>query len=95
MQALMYLGTRSMEIQTVPEPVAVRGEVVLKTCAASICGSDLHGFVGKSKNRIPPLIMGHEFTGEVVDIGTEVSNLSVGDHVTINPIITINPRTTV
>ena len=62
MRALMYLGTRQMEMQDVPEPQAAPGAIVLKVGAASICGSDLHGFLGMSKKRVPPLIMGHEFT---------------------------------
>lgn len=88
MRALMYLGTRNVLIQTVPEPHAAPGEVVLKVSAASICGSDLHGFLGKSKKRVPPLIMGHEFTGAVIDVGPDVTGLALGDRVTINPIIT-------
>ncbi|MBI4553409.1 MAG: galactitol-1-phosphate 5-dehydrogenase [Candidatus Latescibacteria bacterium] len=88
MRALMYLGTRNMAIQAVPEPQAAPDEVVLKVSAASICGSDLHGFLGKSKKRVPPLIMGHEFTGDVVAIGPEVEGFAIGDRVTINPILT-------
>ena len=87
MRALMYLGTRQMEMQEVAEPGAAPGRVVLKVGAASICGSDLHGFLGKSAKRVPPLIMGHEFTGEVVDRGRDVEGLSIGDRVTINPIL--------
>lgn len=87
MRALMYLGTRQMEMQDVAEPGTAHGRIVLKVGAASICGSDLHGFLGKSAKRVPPLIMGHEFTGEVVDLGRGVEELSVGDRVTINPIL--------
>lgn len=87
MRALMYLGTREMEMQEVPEPQAAPGDVVLKVGASSICGSDLHGFLGMSKKRVPPLIMGHEFTGEVVEAGAGVEHLSSGDRVTVNPIL--------
>ncbi len=87
MQALMYLGTREMEMQEVAEPGATPGHVVLKVGAASICGSDLHGFLGKSAKRVPPLIMGHEFTGEIVDRGRGVDELSIGQRVTVNPIL--------
>ena len=87
MRALMYLGTRQMEMQEVEEPRVTPGHAVLKVGAASICGSDLHGFLGKSAKRVPPLIMGHEFTGEVVDLGRGAEGLSVGDRVTINPIL--------
>ncbi len=87
MRALMYLGTRQMEMQEVAEPGITPGHVVLRVGAASICGSDLHGFLGKSAKRVPPLIMGHEFTGEIVDLGPGVDLLSIGDRVTINPIL--------
>ncbi len=87
MRALMYLGTRKMEMQEVEEPRVSPGHVVLKVGAASICGSDLHGFLGKSAKRVPPLVMGHEFTGEVVAPDRGAEGLSVGDRVTINPIL--------
>ena len=87
MRALMYLGTRKMEMQEVEEPRVTPGHVVLKVGAASICGSDLHGFLGKSAKRVPPLVMGHEFTGEVVATDRGAEGLSVGDRVTINPIL--------
>ena len=87
MRALMYLGTRQMEMQEVEEPGVTHGHAVLKVGAASICGSDLHGFLGKSAKRVPPLIMGHEFTGEVVDLGRGADGLAIGDRVTINPIL--------
>ncbi len=83
----MYVGTREMEIQDVTEPGITPGEVVLKVGASSICGSDLHGFLGKSAKRVPPLVMGHEFTGEVVEIGAGVDDLDIGDRVTVNPIL--------
>lgn len=88
MRALMYLGTREMEIhEDVSEPKVTPGQVILRVGAASICGSDLHGFLGKSAKRVPPLIMGHEFTGEIVDLGLGVDRLSIGDRVTVNPIL--------
>ncbi|MBT5875492.1 MAG: alcohol dehydrogenase catalytic domain-containing protein, partial [Candidatus Latescibacteria bacterium] len=87
MKALMYLGTREMEIQNVPDPEISEGEVILKVGASSICGSDLHGFLGKSAKRVPPLVMGHEFTGEAVEVGPGVDHIALGDRVTINPIL--------
>ena len=93
MRALMYLGTREMEIhEDVSEPKVTPGQVILRVGAASICGSDLHGFLGKSAKRVPPLIMGHEFTGEIVDLGLGVDRLSIGDRVTVNPILSCSSR---
>lgn len=90
MQALMYLGPRKIEIQDVAEPEVTDGQVIVKVGAASICGSDLHGFLGNSAKRVPPMIMGHEFTGNIIEIGGGVNQLGIGDRVTINPILSCN-----
>jgi len=56
--------------------------------AASVCGSDTHGYTGQGGRRVPPLVMGHEASGEVVAIGSDVTNVRPGDRifVTGNPI---------
>jgi threonine 3-dehydrogenase len=64
----------------IPEP----GEVLVKVQATSICGTDLHIYQWDSwaASRIkPPLIFGHEFSGEVVELGKGTSHLKVGDHI--------------
>ena len=62
-------------------------EVVIKVAYAGICGSELSGYLGQSSLRVPPLVMGHEFAGEIVTIGRHVTTLSLGQLVTVNPII--------
>jgi len=59
------------------------GEVLIRVKAVSICGSDLNGYRGKSPFRVPPLIMGHEFSGEVAKLGEGVTNVKVGDRVIV------------
>jgi L-iditol 2-dehydrogenase len=51
------------------EPELGTGDILLRVRACGICGSDLHGFLGKSKKRVPPLALGHEFSGDVVGPG--------------------------
>lgn len=68
----------------VPVPKPGQGEVLVKVKATSICGTDHHIYMWNewSQNRIkPPRIMGHEFAGEVVELGPGVSRTKVGDYV--------------
>ena len=55
--------------------------MLFRSRAVSICGSDLSGFKGGSAMRIPPLIMGHEFSGQIAGLGPHVSGLKIGDRV--------------
>ncbi len=72
----------------VPDPEIKTDEVLIKTTYASICGTDQHIFLGEFHPRTQlPLIPGHEFTGTVVAIGSEVENITLGDRVAVDPII--------
>lgn len=64
---LTWLGPRLVELQHRPRPVAGPGEVVLKVQAVALCGSDINAFEGRSRQRVPPLVLGHEIAGTVVD----------------------------
>src|SRR6476661_9947856 len=92
MQALRKVETGpGLELAEVPDPVAGTGEVVVEVEAASICGTDLH--IKKwdewSQQRIhPPLTLGHEFAGTVVEIGDDVDHVRVGDYVSAESHIT-------
>jgi len=61
--------------------------VVVKIKAAGICGSDISIFKGTSPVATYPRVIGHEFAGEVVEIGSAVTRVQAGDHVSINPVI--------
>lgn len=82
MKALVYHGRNDVRIDTVPDPkIEDSGDVILKVTATAICGSDLHlldGYVPMMKEGD---ILGHEFMGEVVEIGSGVSKLKKGDRV--------------
>ncbi len=72
------------EIQLVDVPTINENEVLVKVAAASICGTDVHIYTWDAwaESRVhPPYVFGHEFAGEVVEIGASVTNVSVGDFV--------------
>src|SRR2546426_505760 len=87
MRALVYTGPRNLELQDLPEPGIGPADVRVKVHAAGVCGSDLHGFLGRSKKRVPPLVLGHEFSGEIVAGGAGVSGFARGDSVAVYPIV--------
>ncbi|HYH01670.1 MAG TPA: alcohol dehydrogenase catalytic domain-containing protein, partial [Bacillota bacterium] len=68
-----------------PEPGP--GQVLIKIVSSSICGSDLHIFKGKHPAVALPVTIGHEFAGDVVAVGQGVANVTVGDRVTVEPVI--------
>jgi threonine 3-dehydrogenase len=73
-----------LELQEVPRPMAGVGEVVVRVAATSLCGTDNHIYRWDewAQGRIhPPRIIGHELCGEVVEVGTNVSTVGVGDYV--------------
>lgn len=90
MQALVWQAARQMIMQNEPEPKATGDEIVIRVGHAGICGSELSGYLGHNALRVPPLIMGHEFAGEIVELGPLVpqlrSDLQVGALVTVNPL---------
>ena len=63
MHALVYTGTEKIEYIEEKDPIAKPGETLIKVQASGICGSDMHAYHGKDERRIPPLILGHEFSG--------------------------------
>jgi threonine dehydrogenase-like Zn-dependent dehydrogenase len=88
MNALVYTAPHVVETRIEPDPIPKPGEVVVRVRAAGVCGSDLLGFLGKSKKRVPPLILGHEIGGEVALVGSGVTDLKPGQRVGIMPLIT-------
>ena len=87
MKALVYLGPGRMELQDVPDPHPTAGEVVVAPTASAVCGSDLHGFREASPRRIPPLVMGHESVGTIVEVGDGVPEDRIGERVVLKPIV--------
>lgn len=76
-------------VVTVAEPSVGADDVLIKVRAAGICGTDLHIFKGEYEAEYP-IIPGHEFSGEVVGVGANVTHFKVGDRVTADPNIPCN-----
>jgi 2-desacetyl-2-hydroxyethyl bacteriochlorophyllide A dehydrogenase len=81
MKALVYFGPYDIRYTDVETPEPQSEEVLIKVKAVSICGSDLSGYKGESAMRVPPLIMGHEFSGEIAKLGEGVRGFAIGDRV--------------
>lgn len=75
-------GFDHMEYMEVEEPVAERDLVKIKVAYSGICGTDIHAYKGEYASTKPPVILGHEFSGIVVDVGPDVKNVKIGDRVT-------------
>lgn len=87
MQALVFTAIRRMEVLPTPRPqVQAPDDVLLRIRAVGVCGSDLHGYTGQSGRRTPPMVMGHEAAGEVVEVGSAVTTVKPGDRVAIQPV---------
>jgi 2-desacetyl-2-hydroxyethyl bacteriochlorophyllide A dehydrogenase len=87
MQALVYTDWDQLEVREVPEPSCGPDEAVIQVAACGICGSELGSFAHRSPRRPPPLVMGHEFSGEVAAVGERVTGLQVGDRVVVNSLV--------
>jgi L-iditol 2-dehydrogenase len=84
MQALLLSEYRKLELVSMDRPVVGPRDVLVRVAACGICGSDVHGYDGSSGRRIPPIVMGHEASGTVVEAGAAVSRATVGDRVTFD-----------
>jgi len=82
MKALVYTAPETLDYRDEPDPTPDRGEALVRIDAVGICGSDMHAWHGHDPRRVPPLILGHEAAGEVVE------GAGVGRRVTMNPLIT-------
>ena len=87
MKALLLTAPSRLELVDFPDPQPAEDEVVIRVHACGICGSDIHGWDGSTGRRHPPLIMGHEASGEVVATGPRVSGWKAGDRVTFDSTI--------
>lgn len=86
MKALVYQGPMTMTLEDVAEPTLQDDEILIKVQSVGICGSDVHGYIGKTGRRKPPMIMGHEFSGVVIETGSKVSGFASEDEVIVSPI---------
>ncbi|MFV0351258.1 MAG: zinc-binding dehydrogenase [Oscillospiraceae bacterium] len=86
MRALRYLEPGVVKVQEMPIPQPNEGEVLLKVDRCGICGSDVHGYLGLTGRRIPPMTLGHEFSAIVAETRPDTKKFAVGDKVVVQPI---------
>jgi len=76
------VGYDHMTYMDIEEPIAKNDLVKIKIAYSGICGTDLHAFKGEYKSTKTPVVLGHEFSGIVTEVGPDVKNIKVGDRVT-------------
>jgi len=82
MKAAVIHGPRDIRLETVPDPVIQSDEILVRVMACGICGTDVHTYKrGQSLTAERSRIAGHEFSGEVVEVGEETGGIAVGDRV--------------
>lgn len=98
MKAALWYEKKDVRVEEIEEPKVNKGNVKIKVKWCGICGSDLHEYLGGPifipvgqphplSGNVAPVVLGHEFSGEVVEIGEGVANIKVGDRVTVEPIV--------
>lgn len=87
MKASRFLGNKTFAVADLSTPHAGPGELVLRNQVCGVCGTDVHIYHGEpgSADVNPPVVLGHEYSGEVVEVGEGVTGFAVGDHVTVDP----------
>ncbi|GGO44067.1 alcohol dehydrogenase [Streptomyces daqingensis] len=84
MKAALVESPGRVSLTTVPDPAPGPRQVVVDVAACGLCGTDLHILEGEFAPTLP-VVPGHEFAGEVVGVGSEVSEVAVGDRVAVDP----------
>jgi threonine dehydrogenase-like Zn-dependent dehydrogenase len=84
MRANCWMGKKKVEVQTVPDPqILSQRDAIVRITSTAICGSDLHLYNGFIPTMERGDVIGHEFMGEVMEVGRGVKNLKVGDRVVV------------
>jgi len=86
MMANVYYGPRDLRFEKVSIPEVKPGDILVKVLRSSVCASDVRVFKGEKKAK-PGTVLGHEFVGEIAELGEGVEGFSVGDRVTVYPVI--------
>ena len=84
MKATCWMGKKNIRVETVPDPQILNArDAIVRVTSTAICGSDLHLYNGFIPTLEKGDVLGHEFMGEVVEVGPAVTNLRVGDRVVV------------
>ena len=85
MKAVWFPSPNDVKFGTLPVPDMGRGEVLVRVKASGICHTDIEVMRGNYGTSTYPIVPGHEFAGEIAEIGTDVSGISIGDRVVVDP----------
>lgn len=85
MKAIVFPRKDAVEVATLPDPVAGAGEVIVKVRASGLCHTDLDVMRSNYGTSSFPVVPGHEYAGEVVEVGRDVVGISLGDRVVVDP----------
>lgn len=87
MKGSFFLGDGKFEVREQEFSKLGINDVLIKNMVCGVCGTDVHIFHGEpgSADVEPPVVLGHEYSGEVVEVGSGVTEIHVGDHVTVDP----------
>jgi len=88
MRAVQLRGPYDLRVIEAGEPRPEPRQDLIQVRRCGICGSDLHAYKGRHPDYIMPLIIGHEFSGDVVEVGDGVTKVEVGDRVCVEPLLT-------
>lgn len=98
MKAALWYGREDVRLEDIKEPEVTAGSVKIKVKWCGICGSDLHEYLGGPifipqgtphpiSGCVAPVVLGHEFSGEITEVGEGVAGLEIGDRVAVEPIV--------
>jgi 2-desacetyl-2-hydroxyethyl bacteriochlorophyllide A dehydrogenase len=88
MKASLFLREGKLETTTLPDPEPAPGEVIVRVSACGVCGTDVHIFAGHlTEGVVPPVVLGHEITGQIVAVGAGVTQWREGRHVAVDPVV--------
>jgi threonine dehydrogenase-like Zn-dependent dehydrogenase len=84
MKATCWYGKEDIRVEEVPDPKLINPrDAIIRITSTAICGSDLHLYGGYNPAMMKGDVLGHEFMGEVVEVGPGVKNLRIGDRVVV------------
>ncbi|AJA47963.1 putative L-threonine 3-dehydrogenase [Clostridium pasteurianum DSM 525 = ATCC 6013] len=87
MKAAVFYGKNNIKVEDRECRKMTENEILVKVKACGVCGTDIHIFNGEEGSApvTPPIILGHEYSGEVVKVGNKVEDIKIGDKVVIDP----------
>lgn len=85
MKQAVLTAVKTFEVRDVPVPEVASNQALMRVHAAGVCGSDIHAYYGEHPFMSFPIVMGHEAAGEIVKVGSDVTNVKEGDRVVMRP----------